>query len=85
MTALSMATTSPSKVLASPIITSPSSWILLLLHLDSGKANGSSMTLNPSMALSSMKPNTPHDLSDGDLIIIGEFTSILVNFNNNES
>nr|XP_023894623.1 FHA domain-containing protein At4g14490-like [Quercus suber]XP_023894624.1 FHA domain-containing protein At4g14490-like [Quercus suber]XP_023894625.1 FHA domain-containing protein At4g14490-like [Quercus suber]POE58310.1 fha domain-containing protein [Quercus suber] len=32
-----------------------------------------------------LEPNTPHDLSDGDLIAIGEFTSILVNFNNDEN
>ena len=32
-----------------------------------------------------LQPNTPHDLSDGDSITIGEFTSILVNFNNDES
>ncbi|KAL0008903.1 hypothetical protein SO802_010405 [Lithocarpus litseifolius] len=32
-----------------------------------------------------LQPNTPHDLSDGDSIAIGEFTSILVNFNNDES
>ena len=32
-----------------------------------------------------LQPNTPHDLSDGDSITIGEFTSILVNFKNDES